>query len=115
MTLNHTARLKKPLVINANMNIYNNCYNDSVSYSYLGAISTGYTFKNWSNALGFNTFITKSQEERIGFYYQSSIKFAKYFNFEIRVERNIYDNNLSNELSLDYKEILVKTNLNMRL
>jgi hypothetical protein len=59
-----------------------------ISFNGSGSISL---FKAWQNTFGYQYLGITGQESRSGFYFTSTFPIAKFADFELRAQRNIYD------------------------
>jgi hypothetical protein len=72
--------------------------------------SVSYTFfEKWNNTLGVNYSVEKSNNNKTGFYFNSSYSFTENISFDLRLEQNNYSDLLLS--SNDFNEIIGRTSL----
>lgn len=70
--------------------------------TYTADISTGYTFfDTWQNVLGFNLTSSPDQNRNLLFYLNSSNRIEELITLDLRLEKNIYDDDLDSNLNFD--------------
>ncbi len=106
--LNHYAMFGSKISANLSVAYNTIAMNDSnvTNYIFSGAGSF-ILFKRLSNTLGAN-YRVNNNENKLGFYYDISIKLARYFTFNLRAENNTYDYLLYNPNIKNYQEMTIR-------
>ena len=106
--LNHYAVFGSNISANLSVAYNTVAMSDSVGENYIFSGAGSFIlFKKMSNTLGAN-YRVNNNENKLGFYYDISIKFARYFTFNLRAENNTYDYLLYNPYIKNYQEMTVK-------
>ncbi|MBU0764598.1 MAG: hypothetical protein KJ607_07170, partial [Bacteroidetes bacterium] len=113
-TLNHVLSFKIPLSIMLNGGYVLSACPDSSYNSVIGGLSASYQYKRWNNSAGISLIHSENQDMRKGYFYRSSLNFAKNFTFSLQIENNIYDHFVLSEIYPDYREYLIRASLMYR-
>ena len=108
--INENFSFKFPLTIGFGFGMtFMNFLNDKNQITNLDG-SVGYTFfEQWNNTLGITYSIEKDNNNKTGFYLNSSYGFTENVFIDLRIERNIYSDLILS--SNDFNELLARTSL----
>ncbi len=110
-TVNHIMRFPSGNSANFNATCISASRSDSITNTITGSIGSSFVIlKKSLSSLGIN-YISGKNDNKLGFYLEYNITFAKIFIFNIRIDRNIYNNYFLPETYPDYDEYIIRASL----
>ena len=105
---NQLINFKSQTSISAGLTYMHTIYTDSVSSTVTTNLAVGFKLlKKLSNSIGVAYNFNKN-ENRLGYYVGMQWVFMKYFSANVRIDRNVYDNQFGLETYPSYKEVVFR-------